>query len=134
MIHKEEEACCHGASYQAFQILRFTFTIAPLIAGVDKFFNFFTNWGQYLSPEFNVLGNASLTMMIVGIVEIIAGAGVWFKPKIFSYIVALWLLAIIINLLLLHQFYDVALRDLGLLLSALALARLSHKYSCEKAL
>ena len=72
-------------------------------------------------------------MMVVGIIEIIAGIGVWFKPKIFAYIVALWLLAIIINLLMLHRFYDIALRDFGLLLGALALARLSHKYCCEGA-
>jgi len=64
----------------------------------------------------------------VGIIEIIAGIGVWFKPKIFAYVVAAWLFAIIINLLLVHNFYDVALRDLGLLLGALALGRLSMKY------
>ena len=64
----------------------------------------------------------------MGIIEIIAGIGVWFKPKIFAYVVAAWLFAIIINLLLVHNFYDVALRDLGLLLGALALGRLSMKY------
>lgn len=70
-------------------------------------------------------------MMVVGVIEIIAGIGVWVKPKIFSYIVAIWLLGIIVNLLMLHNFYDIALRDLGLLLGALALGRLSQEYSCK---
>lgn len=112
-------------AYQAFQILRFAFTIAPILAGLDKFFNYLTNWEQYLSSPFNVFGNPHTTMMVVGIIEIIAGIGVWIKPKIFAYIVALWLLAIIINLLVLGSFYDIALRDLGLLLGALSLGRLS---------
>lgn len=126
---KKEESChpCQH-SYQAYQLLHIAFTIAPIVAGLDKFFNYLTQWQQYLSPEFNVLHNAHTTMLIVGVIEIIAGIGVWVKPKIFSYIVALWLLAIIINLLLLGNFYDVALRDVGLLLGALALARLS---SCK---
>lgn len=113
-------------TYQAYQILHFAFTVAPIIAGIDKFFNLLTNWVQYLSPEFNVFGRAHVTMMIVGVIEIVAGIGVWVKPKIFSYIVALWLLGIIINLLLLGNFYDIALRDLGLMFGALSLARLSQ--------
>lgn len=115
-------------SYQAYQILRFAFTVAPILAGLDKFFNFLTIWEQYLSAPFNVFGNAHTTMMVVGVIEIIAGIGVWVKPKVFSYIVAFWLLAIIVNLLILNSFYDIALRDLGLLLGALALGRLSIKY------
>lgn len=123
-----EDVPSRGASYHAYMILRFAFTIAPIFAGLDKFFNFLTNWEHYLSPQFNVLGNAHTTMMVVGAIEIIAGILVWVKPRIFSYVVALWLLAIIVNLLLLHNFYDVALRDLGLLLGALALGRLSAIY------
>lgn len=115
--------CC-GCS-GGYCLLHFGFAILPILAGLDKFFNFLTNWEQYLSAPFNVLGDAHTTMLVVGIVEIIAGIGVWFKPKVFSYIVALWLLAIIINLLVLGKFYDVALRDFGLLLGALALGRLS---------
>lgn len=115
-------------SYQAYMILRFAFAIAPILAGLDKFFNILTNWGQYLSPTFDVFGNPHTTMMVVGAIEIIAGILVWIKPKIFAYVVVLWLLGIIINLLLLHNFYDIALRDLGLLLGALALGRLSSKY------
>lgn len=115
-------------SYQAYQILHFAFTLAPIIAGFDKFFNFLVTWGQYLSPAFNVLGNVQLTMGIVGIIEVIAGIGVYFKPRVFAYVVALWLLAIVVNLLLLHNYYDIALRDFGLMLGALALARLSEKF------
>jgi hypothetical protein len=115
-------------SYQAYQLLRLAFTIAPIIAGLDKFFNFLTNWDKFLSAPFNVFGNPQTTMLVVGVIEIIAGIGVWLKPKWFSYIVALWLLGIIINLLLLNNFYDVALRDVGLMLGALALGRLSMKY------
>lgn len=115
-------------SFQAYQILRFAFTIAPILAGLDKFFNILVKWDIYLSHPFNVFGNAHTTMIIVGIIEIIAGILVWIKPKIFSYIVALWLLAIIINLLILKNYYDIALRDIGLLLGALALGSLSQKY------
>lgn len=127
---QDKEACCNhrGPSYQAFQILRLAFTLAPILAGLDKFFNILTVWHNYLSPQFDIFGNAQTTMMVVGVIEIIAGLGVWFKPKIFSYIVAAWLLGIIVNLILLNDFYDIALRDFGLLLGALALGRLSQKY------
>lgn len=124
----EKSECCKRPSYCAYQLLRVAFTIAPILAGLDKFFYFLTNWGQYLSSPFNVFGNVRTTMMVVGVVEIIVGILVWFKPKIFSFVVAIWLLFIIINLLILQNFYDVALRDLGLLLSALALGCLSKEY------
>lgn len=122
------EGNCKDPSYQAYQILHLAFVVAPILAGLDKFFNFMTYWEKYLSSPFNVFGNAQTTMMVVGVIEIIAGLGVLVKPKIFSYIVALWLFGIIINLLLLNNFYDIALRDLGLLLGALALGRLSAKF------
>jgi hypothetical protein len=125
---EKSEISYNSPSYQAFQILRFAFTVAPILAGLDKFFYFLTNWDQYLSAPFNVFGTPHATMMIVGIVEIIAGLLVWVKPRIFSYVVALWLLLIIINLLMLGSYYDIALRDLGLLLGALALGRLSELY------
>lgn len=124
----QKEVDSKKPSYQAYQILHFAFTVAPILAGLDKFFNFLTNWVQYLSVPFNFFGNPQTTMMVVGVVEIIAGIGVWFKPKIFAYIVALWLLGIILNLLILQNYYDIALRDFGLLLGALALGRLSVKY------
>lgn len=127
VIKKEkEETCCHTSCYQGYQILHFGFAILPILSGLDKFFYFLTNWQQYLSAPFNILNNAQMTMMVVGVIEIIAGIGVWFKPRIFSYIVAVWLLAIIVNLLILQNYYDLALRDFGLLLGALALGRLSE--------
>lgn len=115
--------------YQSFQILRLAFTIAPILAGLDKFVHYLTFWEKYLSAPFNIFGNAHITMLVVGAIEIIAGVGVWLKPKIFSYVVALWLLAIIVNLIILRDYYDVALRDFGLLLGAIALGRSSVKYS-----
>lgn len=116
---------------QAFRILQFVFVVAPILAGLDKFFYMLANWSGYISPyALNIIGGHDRAFMaIVGIVEIIAGIGVIFKPKIFSYIIALWLLLIIINLLMLGMYYDIALRDLGLLLSAVALGKLSQKYA-----
>ena len=121
-----------GSSYgaqQALVILRFGFTVAPILAGLDKFFDFLVSrLGRYLSPMANNVlgGHGHQFMMVVGIVEIVAGLGVAIKPRIFAYIVAIWLLLIIINLLCIPGYYDIALRDLGLLLAALALGRLSQ--------
>lgn len=117
--------------YQAFRILQFVFIVAPILAGLDKFFYLLTNWSNYLSPlTLQIIGGHDRAfMMVVGIVEIIAGIGVFFKPKIFAYIVSLWLLGIIVNLLLTGQYFDIALRDLGLLLAAFSLGRLSKKYA-----
>lgn len=117
--------------YQAYRLLQIVFIVAPIVAGLDKFFYFLTNWSQYLSPLARKMlqGNDYTIMVIVGIIEVVAGLGMIFKPKIFAYIVAAWLLLIIINLLDAGRFYDIALRDLGLLLAALALGRLSHKYN-----
>ena len=118
-------------AYQAFLILRTGFTVAPIIAGVDKFLHMLVNWDQYLPPVVNNLlgGHGHEFMYAVGIIEIIAGIGVALKPKIFAYVVAAWLVAIIANLLLIPGFFDVALRDLGLALGALALGRLSQQFS-----
>lgn len=117
--------------YQAFQILRTAFTIAPIIAGADKFFHLLVNWDQYLPATVNnILGGHGLEFMYaVGVIEIVAGIGVFLKPKIFAYVVAAWLGLIIINLLMIPGYFDVALRDFGLLLGAIALGRLSQEYS-----
>ncbi len=117
-------------SRQAYQILHLGFTVAPILAGLDKFFNLLVNWDQYLPPFVNNLtnGHGHELMLAVGIIEIVAGLGVWFKPKIFAYVVSAWLLLIIVNLLLIPGYFDVALRDFGLSLGALALARLSHEF------
>jgi uncharacterized membrane protein YphA (DoxX/SURF4 family) len=118
-------------AHQAFRILQFGFTVAPILAGLDKFFHLLVNWDQYLP---GVVANASpipahTLMLVVGVIEIVAGIGVWLKPRIFAYIVAAWLAIIIINLLLIPGYFDVALRDLGLCLGALALGRLSQQYA-----
>lgn len=117
--------------YQAFKILQVAFVIAPIIAGLDKFFNLLTHWSQYLAPLASklVAGHDGAFMMVVGVVEIVAGIGVLFKPRVFAYIVSLWLLAIIINLLLSGRYFDIALRDVGLMLAAFSLGKLSQKYA-----
>ena len=100
----------------------------PILAGLDKFMHLLTNWEQYLAPGIaNLLPFSAHTfMLLVGVIEIVAGVGVWLKPRIFSYVVAGWLGGIIVNLLLTGQYFDVALRDFGLLLGALALARFAQ--------
>lgn len=115
------------ADRQAFLLLRTVFTVAPILFGLDKFANILTDWTAYLAPQATAV--VPLTpqtfMYIVGVVEIIAGIVVAVRPKYGSLLVAAWLAGIIINLLLLGSFYDVALRDFGLLVGALALNRLS---------
>jgi hypothetical protein len=115
-------------TYQAFLLLRTAFTVAPILFGLDKFTNVMTDWTIYLAPWINDLvpGDAVTAMRIVGVVEIAAGLLVAIAPRIGGYVVALWLAGIIINLLTLPGFYDVALRDFGLLVGALALARLAQ--------
>lgn len=117
-----------NGSRQAFQILRFGFTVAPIIAGLDKFLHLLTDWDKYLAPVVsNTLGIRPHTfMMVVGAVEIVAGIVVAISPRFGGYLVAAWLAGIIIDLLLVGGYLDVALRDLGLLLGALALARLAE--------
>jgi len=123
---KERKKMSKG-SEQAFRILQFGFTVAPIIAGLDKFLHLLTNWDKYLAPVVsNTLGIQPHTfMMIVGVIEIIAGIVVAVNPRFGGYLVAAWLFGIIVNLLLVGGYLDVALRDLGLLLGALALARLA---------
>ena len=120
-----------SASRQAFQILHLGFTVAPILAGLDKFFHLLVNWDQYLPPFVNNLtgGRGHQLMLLVGVIEIVAGLGVWFKPKLFAYVVSAWLILIIANLLMIPGYFDVALRDFGLALGALALARLSQVHS-----
>jgi len=114
-------------SYQAFLLLRTVFTAAPILFGLDKFFNVMTDWPKYLAPWIDGIlpGSAATAMYIVGVVEIVAGILVAVAPRIGAYVVALWLAGIIVNLLTLPGFYDVALRDFGLLIGALALGRLA---------
>jgi hypothetical protein len=119
---------------QAYRILQFAFTAAPLIAGIDKFFHVLVNWDQYLTPLVPRLLNISAHnfMMAVGVIEIIAGIMVAIRPRIFAWVVAAWLWGIIINLLTIPGFYDVALRDFGLSLGAVALAKLAQEFDAPK--
>jgi len=114
-------------SFQAYAILYVGFVALPIIAGLDKFAHLLTDWDKYLTPLVpDILGiRAHSFMQIVGVVEITAGLLVAFAPRIGAYVVALWLWGIVVNLLLVPGFYDIALRDFGLSLGALALARLS---------
>ncbi len=114
-------------SYQAFQILHIAFTIAPIVAGADKFFDLLVNWDKYLSPLVSSTLHVSphAFMLAVGVIEIVAGLVVAFAPAIGAWIVAAWLLGIIVNLLAIPGYFDVALRDFGLALCAIALGRLA---------
>jgi DoxX len=125
----------HDPAYQALLMLRTVFTVAPIAFGLDKFFNILTDWPQYLSGRFDSLipGNAHQAMLMVGIVEIAAGVLVALWPHIGGYVVAAWLAGIILNLLLVPGYYDVALRDFGLLVAALALARLARAFRAPAA-
>jgi hypothetical protein len=119
---------------QAYQILRLGFTVAPILAGLDKFLGLLTNWDQYLAPVVaSALPFSGHTfMLIVGGVEIVAGIGVFLMPRVFAYVVSAWLVGIILNLLLAGSFFDVALRDLGLALGALALGRLTQDPTVDR--
>src|SRR3954471_10101281 len=114
-------------SRQAFLLLRTAFTVAPIVFGLDKFANLLTDWPQYLAPWIDriVPGTAQQAMYVVGVVEVLAGVLVAVAPRIGAWVVAAWLAGIILNLLTIPGFYDVALRDFGLLVGAVALARLA---------
>src|SRR3954465_5082791 len=117
-------------AYQAFVLLRITFTVAPILFGLDKFFNVMVDWETYLAPWINdiVPGSASTAMHLVGVVEIAAGILVALKPRYGASLGAAWLGGIILNLLTYSGYYDIALRDFGLMLGALTLARLASRY------
>ncbi|MEU9919625.1 DoxX family membrane protein [Streptomyces sp. NPDC051001] len=116
--------------YQAFVILRTAFTVAPILFGLDKFANLLVDWPAYLAPWINDLvpGSAQAAMYAVGAIEIVAGIAVALAPRFGAWLVAGWLAGIIVNLLTIPDYYDIALRDFGLLLAALALARLAERY------
>ena len=115
-------------AYQAYKILQIAFVLALILAGVDKFFNVMVDWTKYIAPVVSHLVSVPIFMHVIGAVEIIAGLIVAVNPRIGATIVALWLTSIILNLLLVHNYYDVTLRDFGLLLGALALSRLSVEF------
>lgn len=117
-------------AYQAFVVLRAGFAVAPILFGLDKFFDVLVDWEIYLAPWIDdiVPGSTAEAMYAVGVVEIVAGLAVALKPRYAAYVVAAWLAGIIVNLLSHSGYYDIALRDFGLLLGALALARLARRY------
>ena len=117
---------------QAFMLLRIGFTVAPILFGLDKFAEvMISDWPKYLAPEFNdiIPGSAQDAMYIVGAVEIAAGLVVALSPRFGGLLVAGWLGGIIVSLLLVGGYGDIALRDFGLLLGALTLSRLASAYS-----
>jgi hypothetical protein len=126
-VPSRSPATVGNPTYQAYLILRTGFVVAPILFGLDKVANLLTDWTTYLAPAIDRLvpGSAAGAMLAVGLVEVAAGLVVAVRPKVGGYLVAAWLAGIIANLLLLGDHYDVALRDLGLLLGALALARLA---------
>ena len=115
---------------QAFLLLRIVFTVAPIVVGVDKFAGVLTDWEQYLAPWLNDIlpGSASDAMHAIGVVEIAAGLMVAFVPRFGAPLVAAWLGGIVFNLLTYSGYYDIALRDFGLMIGALSLARLATVY------
>ena len=129
-VRPRTTAALDNPAYQAFLTLRVGFVVAPILFGLDKFTNLLVGWTTYLAPAVDRLvpGSATGAMLAVGVVEIVAGLVVAVRPKVGGYLVAAWLAGIIGNLLLLGDHYDIALRDLGLLLAALALARLATAF------
>jgi uncharacterized membrane protein YphA (DoxX/SURF4 family) len=117
-------------AYQAFWLLRIGFAAAPILFGLDKFFDVMVDWEIYLADWINdiVPGSAADAMYAVGAIEIVAGIFVLLKPRYGAYLVAAWLGGIIVNLLTYSDYYDIALRDFGLLLGALTLARLASRF------
>ena len=123
-----------ASTHWAYRLLYIAFVVAPIVAGLDKFFNILTNWSMYLSPMVtNIIPLPAQTFMkLVGVIEIAAGIVVAIKPRVGGIIVSAWLLAIIVNLILTKGYYDVALRDLGLSLGAASLSLLSKECcSCK---
>ena len=123
------------AERQAYQIPHWGFVAAPVLAGLDKFANLLTDWNQYLAPPIaRVLGGgAHAFLLVVGVVEVVAGLLVAVRPRICAYIVAAWLAGIIVDLLLTGRYFDIALRDFGLCLGALALGRLAQVFDVRGA-
>lgn len=117
-------------AYGAYLLMRIGFTVLPIVFGADKFADMLTNWDRYLAPWIVRLIplSAHHAMLVVGVVEIVAGIAVALKPRYAAYVVAAWLAGIVINLLTYSGFYDIALRDFGLLVAALTLARLASVY------
>jgi hypothetical protein len=129
-LHDSLQRATREPAYGAYALLRIGFVALPLLMGLDKFFNLLTDWPAYLAPWIvDIIPlSAQHAMFVVGAVEIVAALAMVIKPRYAAYIVAAWLAGIVINLLTYSGFYDVALRDFGLMLAALTLARLASVY------
>ena len=129
-VHTHAAAQRREAPYQAFQLLRLAYVVAPIAFGLDKFWNQMVYWPKYLAPWIDDIlpGNAQDFMHVVGVVEIVAGLAVLIRPRYGAYLVAGWLAGIVVNLVTSPGWYDIALRDFGLMLGALTLARLASVY------
>ena len=125
------DARLDNPAFQAFMLLRIGFTVAPILFGLDKFAHVLVNWDRYLAPWINdiVPGTAHQAMYAVGAIEVLAGVIVALRPRFGGYLVAAWLAGIIVNLLIIPDFYDIALRDFGLLIGAVSLARLATAFA-----
>jgi uncharacterized membrane protein YphA (DoxX/SURF4 family) len=125
------KAALSDPAYQAFLLLRTVFTVAPIVFGLDKFANLLVDWPIYLAPWIDgiVPGTAQQAMYAVGVIEIVAGIAVALAPRFGAWLVAAWLAGIIVNLLTFPGYFDIALRDFGLLVGAVALARLATPYA-----
>ena len=134
-LHRSARTTAADPADQAFLLLRTVFTVAPIVFGLDKFANALTDWPQYLALWIDriVPGTAQQAMYLVGVVEVVAGLLVAVAPRIGAWIVAAWLAGIIVNLLTIPGFYDIALRDFGLFVAAIALARLAESRSARAA-
>jgi uncharacterized membrane protein YphA (DoxX/SURF4 family) len=137
MASTAERGRLRDPAYQAFALLRVGFTVAPILFGLDKFFNWTVDWPDYLASWVNdiVPGSGQDFMYFVGVVEIAAGILVAVAPRLGAYVVAAWLAGIVVNLLTVDPptYYDIALRDLGLLLAALTLGRLAGAFHAAPA-
>lgn len=129
-VHLEAPRNLRDPRYQAFLTLRLGFTVLPIAMGIDKFFNEMVYWPKYLADWIANIppGTPQQIMYGVGVVEIVAGLAVLVKPRYGAYLVALWLVGIVVNLWSYGNWYDIGVRDFGLMLAALTLARLASVY------
>ena len=129
MLVKDTLAVDGGSALQAYRLLRVAFVVAPIVMGLDKFFNLLAQWPKFLAP---IVANSvppETFMRVVGVIEIAAGILVLLKPRVGAWVVAAWLFAIIVDLLMIPGYYDIVVRDVGLMLAAVALAKLSRIYA-----
>jgi hypothetical protein len=133
--HADDEVNLSRHAHEAYGLLHLAFVVAPVVAGLDKFFHLLTDWDKYVAPVVarTLPISVHAFMSLVGVIEIAAGLLVLFRPRLGGYVVAAWLVGIVLNLILTGGYLDVALRDVGLCLGALALARLSLEHD-KKAL